>query len=149
MPHLSIYECMSRDCEKYGTRFRAPDPGEARKATGRTPRCPRCNSVARWVQHTPEAPDNAVKLVGFLADHPRIQCTEAPSHPKVPDRGGRVMSFVKSADGGLWFKDEAGQDVYLPIDCGLVRSETGLTFTAEGFRMEKFGVHFFYRYLDI
>jgi hypothetical protein len=87
-------------------------------------------------------PTTLKELVDYLELHScvRQQCDD----PRIEDAG--VLRFVGTRDGGLWFSSIAGPNVYLPIDCGMTSSESGVELNAEGFAITKFGITIRYLY---
>lgn len=89
-----------------------------------------------------KTPESLRELYDWLTAPPRLrsECDDPRIPPDPP------MSFIGQADGGLWFSTPT-RPRYIPIDCGLTASESGVTFRRDGFDVTKFGVTIRYFYL--
>ena len=82
------------------------------------------------------------QLVEFLTGHPDVH-----SYCEVAGYPSQDLTYRTYKDGGMWFRDALGKDVYLPINCNKTPMETGVDFRPEGFDLTKFGITIHYDYV--
>lgn len=94
-------------------------------------------TITHMVDHRPlpsALPTNLQELIAYLQVRPWVDATS-----DVAALQGR-RRFLKAAGGALWFRNPLTRsDTFLPVNCGLVDSETGIEFDDGGFTVLKFG----------
>lgn len=96
-------------------------------------------------------PTNLRELVDHLTAHPLVTMTTDSLRIPVGRPGDNPETFLRFADGLLWFKNAAGAEHHLPMHCGLAPAalhESGITIRDDGFNFTKFGTTIRVRYID-
>jgi hypothetical protein len=91
------------------------------------------------------------ELLAFLKARPRVAMScDSPRVP-VGGPGQNPETFLRYADGLLWFRNAAGVEHHLPVHCGLPAaggSESGLAFFPDHFTFTKFNTCIRVTYLE-
>jgi hypothetical protein len=90
------------------------------------------------------APTNFRELLEYLAVRPRVMAScDDPKFPSGP------RTFVRYELGRLWFADDQHVESFIPINCRVSGSETGILIDAQGFTIEKFARQFRYDFVEV
>jgi hypothetical protein len=84
-------------------------------------------------------PHSLNELIAYLTSHPKVEC-------QFPGRESASEKFIRYAKGGLWFERADRSESYVPIDCAMTPSETGLKFNEHGFTVTKFSISIEFTY---
>ena len=85
-----------------------------------------------WLQvvfRNESTPRSLRKLIEYLGRRPFV----------IDKRTNERWGFVCCSESGLWFEDAWTESRYIPLNCGKVDAETGVTFDDAGFTVTKFG----------